>query len=216
MSIQLQLNRSPSVVRVSACYDTKTGPPQPKPSPQEEAAAAAQLKQQLEYMRQLLNEVGVAVEDLQQQHRQSLTEMQQATVELSVVAASWIVGAAIDADMFAVDDLVAAMVDKLHKEQPIRVFMNPEDAALLNHLRSSSDAEDFANADVEFLPEAELARGIVRAESARSTLMTDMDDRLADIRRIWMENLNDTQTERRADDPAGRGFRRFPERRHTA
>ncbi len=215
-SIRLLLNRSPSVVRVSSCYDTKSGPPPDPGSQQQNEAAAKQLEEQLEYLRQLLNEVGVAVDDLQQQHRESLTEMQQATVELSVVAASWIVGAAIDADMFAVDDLVSAMIDRLHKEQPIRIFLNPEDANLLNHLRSSSDAEAFANSDVEFLPDAELARGIVRAESARSTLMTDMDDRLADIRRLWMENLNESQTERRADDPAGRRFRRFPERRHTA
>jgi flagellar biosynthesis/type III secretory pathway protein FliH len=142
--------------------------------------------------------------------------MQVATIELAIVAASWIVGAAIERDMFAIDDLVQSMVEQLYKEQPIRIFLNVDDAALLNGLKTSADAPGFADADVEFVAEAGVARGIVRAESARSVLVTDMDDRLADIRRIWMENLNETQTERRADDPAGRGFRRFPERRHSA
>ncbi|MCA9049087.1 MAG: hypothetical protein KDA89_10195 [Planctomycetaceae bacterium] len=182
----------------------------------EDQQQAARITEQLNYLQELLNNIGVAVEELQQQHRDSLTELQQAAVELAVVAASWIVGAAIDADIFAVDDLVAQMVAQLHREQPIRIFLNPDDAILLEHLRGSSDVPQFAAAEIEFVPEPELSRGICRAESSRTTLVTDMDDRLAEIRRIWMENLNETQTERRTDDPTGRRFRRFPDRRHTA
>ena len=200
---------------------SKTQPPpssQPQPAtpPAEPPADNDKLAQQLEYLQQLLNEVGLAVEDLQQQHRDSMTEMQVATIELSIAAASWIVGVAIDRNMFAIDDLVNSMVEQLNREQPIRVYLNTDDANLLTGLKASADTPRFAEADVEFIAEPGMARGIVRAESTRSILTTDLDDRLADIRRIWMENLNDTQTERRADDPAGREFRRFPERRHTA
>ncbi|MCP4169709.1 MAG: hypothetical protein GY758_02930 [Fuerstiella sp.] len=174
------------------------------------------IAEQLNYLQELLNDIGTAIEELQQQHRESLTEMQQTTVELSVAAASWIVGAAIDADVFAVDDLVESMVRHLHKEQPVRIFLNPEDASLLSQLIENSEAHRLVDADVEVASDVELTRGNCRVQSARTTLITDLDDRLADIRRIWMENLNETQTERRADDPAGRGFRRFPDRRHTA
>ncbi|MCA9085101.1 MAG: hypothetical protein KDA81_13650 [Planctomycetaceae bacterium] len=221
--VRVTLQQSPSGVRIVRSGPKPKPAPPKGPTPEEQQAAARaveeqneRLTQQLNYLQELLNSVGGAVEDLQQQHRASLTEMQQAAVELSVVAASWIVGAAIDADMFAVDDLVAQMVAQLHREQPIRIFLNPDDVTLLEHLRNSSDVPQFAAAEVEFVPEPALARGICRAESSRTTLMTDMDDRLAEIRRIWMENLNDTQAERRTDDPSGRRFRRFPDRRHTA
>ena len=207
---RLQFRRSPTSVRLGRAA------PEPAAEAPAEEKENEQLAEQLNYLQQLLNDVGIAVEDLQQQHRNTLTEMQQATVELSVAAASWIVGAAIDADVFAVDDLVRSMIDRLQKEQPVRIFLNSADAQLLTGLKASTDAPSFADADVEFIADPELSRGVVRAESTRTTLITDMDDRLADIRRIWMENLNDTQIERRADDPDGRGFRRFPERRHSA
>lgn len=210
--VSLLFRRSPVAVRPASSHAPPVAEPVAKPEPEDDGKIA----EQLVWLQQLLNDIGVAVEDLQQQHRDTIAEMQQTTVELAIVAASWIVGVAIDENMFAIDDLVRSMIDQLHREQPIRIHLNSDDAALLNALKSSSETQTFSDAEVEFLPAPELARGIVRAESSRSTLVTDMEDRLADIRRIWMENLNETQTERRADDPAGRGFRRFPERRHTA
>ena len=213
---RISLSQSPVSVRmVTVTSESPASRHVPEPAPATPSNEEL-IAEQLNYLQQLLNDIGTSIEELQQQHRESLTELQQTTVELSVAAASWIVGAAIDADMFAVDDLVASMVRHLHKEQPVRIFLNPEDASLLNHLIESSDTSQLAAADMEVAADAELARGNCRVESARTTLVTDLDDRLADIRRIWMENLNETQTERRADDPAGRGFRRFPDRRHTA
>ena len=213
---RIALSRSPLSVRMV----TVTSQPAPEHRPQEQTPTAPAkdelIAEQLNYLQQLLNDIGAAIVELQQQHRETLTEMQQATVELSITAASWIVGAAIDADVFAVDDLVASMVRHLHKEQPVRVFLNPQDATLLNELIDSSEADQLVDSEIEVASDGELTRGNCRVESARTTLVMDLEDRLADIRRIWMENLNETQTERRADDPAGRGFRRFPDRRHTA
>lgn len=218
--IRLLLNQSPSHIRLRSSDEENAArppvAPPPQPAPADETADTDKIAEQLSYLQQLLNEVGFSIEELQQQHRDTLTELQQASIELAVSAASWIVGAAIDANQFAIDDLVQAMVDRLNTDEPIRVMMNPDDAELLNMLRNSADAKEFAAANVEYVKDTQLKRGEVRAESARLTLMTDMDERLADIRQIWLENLNDTQTERRADDPAGRGLRRFPERRHTA
>ena len=42
------------------------------------------------------------------------------------------------------------------------------------------------------------------------------DRRLEEIRRTWMEKLDDSQIERRGDGSASRTLRRFPERRETA
>ena len=147
--IRLLLNQSPSHVRLATCDAQSAAPETPQPAPAEEPSDTEKIAEQLNYLQQLLNEVGFAIEELQQQHRESLTEMQQATIELSIAAASWIVGAAIDADQFAVDDLVQQMVDRLNTDQPIRVMMNPDDAQLLDLLRSSADAAEFAAANVE-------------------------------------------------------------------
>lgn len=178
--------------------------------------AQQQLAEQLAALQQVVNEVGLAIADLQQQQRTTLGELQQAAVELAVAAASWLTGAALDRDQFAVDELVEQMIKELNREQPLRIYLNPADARLLELLRSSPDAEGLTAGDVEYVTDPELIRGQVRAESSRSILVSDLDERLTDIRQTWLENLNDTQTERRADDPDGRAFRRFPERRNSA
>ncbi|MCP4783555.1 MAG: hypothetical protein GY903_23090 [Fuerstiella sp.] len=213
---RITLSRSPSSVRMVSVAARSSSERSAKEQTPAAPSKEELIAEQLNYLQQLLNDIGVAIEELQQQHRETLAEMQQATVELSITAASWIVGAAIDADVFAVDDLVASMVRHLHKEQPVRIFLNPEDATLLNEMIENSEAGQLVDSEVEVAPDTELKRGNCRVESARTTLVMDLDDRLADIRRIWMENLNESQIERRADDPAGRGFRRFPDRRHTA
>ncbi|HIE96739.1 MAG TPA: hypothetical protein EYG03_20885 [Planctomycetes bacterium] len=213
---RITLSRSPLSVRMVTVTSQSAAELRAKAQTPAAPSKEELIAEQLNYLQQLLNDIGAAIEELQQQHRETLTEMQQATVELSITAASWIVGAAIDADVFAVDDLVASMVRHLHKEQPVRIFLNPEDVTLLNDLIENTEAGPLVDSEVELAPDGELTRGNCRVESARTTLVMDLEDRLADIRRIWMENLNETQTERRADDPAGRGFRRFPDRRHTA
>lgn len=220
-TVQLSFRRSPAQVSVlNADAPTKPAPkPQPAPQPQPEPQPdnSQQLQEQLDYLQNLLNDVGRSVEELHDQHRNTIREMQETTIELATVAASWLTRAAIDADVFAVDDLVRDMIERLHNEQPIRIHMNRDDANLLSSLKeSSSDTPDFSNADVEFVADDRLSRGTVRAESTRTTLVTDLDERLAEIRQIWMENLNETQTERRADESTGRALKRFPDRRNSA
>ncbi|GAB5440159.1 MAG: hypothetical protein Fues2KO_05080 [Fuerstiella sp.] len=219
MATRLLLKESPHAVRVSSVLTAeqsaaeqaaKQPPPPSAPGPQEQLAA------QLTALQQLVNEVGIAIEDLQEQHRTTLSELQQVAVELAVVAASWLTGAALERDQFAVDDLVDSMIGELHREQPLQICLNPADAQLLELLRNSPDAAALTAENVEYVTDPKLPRGQVRAESARSILVADMDERLTDIRQNWLENLNDTQTERRADDPHGRAFRRFPERRNSA
>ena len=235
-TIQLEFRRRPDNVAVLLPHappaDSAQQPAEPKSPPPPvsdpattsapaavapEADNAERIQEQLEYLQNLLNDVGRAVEDLQDQHRNTTTEMQETAVELAVVAASWLTRAAIDADEFAVDDLVREMVAHLQHEKPVRIFMNRDDANLLMSLKeSSSDTPEFSNADIEFVTNDELQRGAIRAESDRTTLITDLDGRLAEIRQLWMENLNETQTERRADESTGRKLKRFPDRRHSA
>jgi len=166
-------------------------------------------------LQQLLADTTEALQDLQAQHRQSLGEMQEVAVELAVAAASWLTGAAIDRNVFAVDDLILKSLEHLELNQSVRVRLNPADHALLQKLLKDPDSHSHLR-DVSYEPDASISRGSVRVESGRRILITDMNSRLDEIRRTWMEKLDDSQIERRGDGSASRTLRRFPERRETA
>lgn len=181
------------------------------------AAAADPGVSQAEHqqMTALLAQLVESVLDLQDQQRQSLSEMQHAAVELAVAAASWLTGAAIEAGQFAVDDLVKMALHRLEADTPVRVHMNPRDHSLLKTLTDQT-AESELLERIVCVEDPDLPRGNCRFEAGRRTLMTDLETRLEEIRRLWMENLDATQVERRADGSHGRSLRRFPDRRETA
>jgi len=161
-----------------------------------------------------LQTVVESVEQLSEQRRQSLEELQQVAVELSVAAARWLLGVAIEADMFAVDDLVRRAVERLDSDTGVTVRLHPDDLRLLQALQSESDDDTELPAEVK--SDATLSRGSCRVEAGRQTLLSDMDSRLEDIRRMWLESLDASQVERRRNGANASGLRRFPERRETA
>lgn len=166
-------------------------------------------------LQQLLADAAEAIQELQTQHRQSLGEMQEVAVELAVAAASWLVGVAIDRGMFAVDDLIMKSLEHLELTQPVKIRLNPADHELLQMLMkdpaSPSQLDQMSYAGDQSIP-----RGAMRVESGRRILLTDMNSRLEEVRRTWMEKLDDSQIERRGDGSASGRLRRFPERRETA
>ena len=65
--------------------------------------------------------------------------------------------------------------------------------------------------------DASIDRGGVRLETESGRIvLSDVVSRLAEIRQQWMENINDTQTERRSVPDDVEQLRRFPDRRETA
>lgn len=166
-------------------------------------------------LQQLLADAAEAVVELQSQHRQSLGEMQEVAVELATAAASWLVGVAIDKNMFAVDDLILKAFEHLELNQSVKVRLNPADHDLLQTLLTNPASRKQLD-EVSCVKDTTIARGTVRVESGRRILLTDMHSRLEEIRRSWMEKLDDSQIERRGDGSASRTLRRFPERRETA
>ena len=156
-----------------------------------------------------------AVQELQTQHQQSLGEMQEVAVELATAAASWLVGYAIDRDMFAVDELILKALEHLELNQSVKVRLHPADHTLLQTLLSDPVSRQQLDL-VSCLQDESIPRGSVRVESGRRILLTDMHTRLEEIRRTWMEKLDDSQIERRGDGSISRTLRRFPERRETA
>jgi hypothetical protein len=70
--------------------------------------------------------------------------------------------------------------------------------------------------NVSCFDDPQMPRGSCRVESGRRILLSDMNSRLDEIRRSWMEKLDDTQVERRGNGSAAAALRRFPDRRETA
>ena len=171
--------------------------------------------EEISRLQQILADAAEAVVELQSQHRQSLGEMQEIAVELATAAASWLVGVAIENDMFAVDDLILKAFEHLELNQSVKVRLNPADHDLLQSLLTDPASRKQLD-EVSCVKDTTIARGTVRVESGRRILLTDMHSRLEEIRRSWMEKLDDSQIERRGDGSASGTLRRFPERRETA
>ncbi|MFO1000750.1 MAG: FliH/SctL family protein [Planctomycetaceae bacterium] len=181
----------------------------------EEIGLGGVSEEELTELRQMLANTAELVMELQDQHRQSLHEMQEVAVELAVAATSWLTGVAIDRGEFAVDDLIRKALHQMEIDQPVRVRLNPADHDLLKNLiRDPAGRRMLEN--VSCFDDPELARGTCRVESGRRILLSDMESRLENIRRSWMEKLDDSQVERRGDGSTSRTLRRFPERRETA
>lgn len=166
-------------------------------------------------LRNLLEQAVASVEELQEQQRQSLQELQEVAVELAVAAASALTGAAIDRGQFAVDDLILQALDQMQMTDPVRVRMNSQDYELLQALMKEPEASEELQR-LTVIQDDSLNRGSCRVESGRRILLTDVPTRLNDIRRSWMEKLDDSQIERRGDGSTGRSLRRFPDRREAS
>jgi hypothetical protein len=190
-----------------AAAPAAAAPSLPTAAPREEDEAA--LQRLTESLLELLTEH-------EARRRQSLQELQHVAVELAIVAASQIVAQAIDAGVFAVESLVAEAVATLGRSERIVVALHPLDLALL-HERIAGRAPDWPVDAVSFRPDPALGRGNCRADAEEGlALISDVGARLSDMRRHWLEGIDESQVERRHDADSGRPLRRFPDRRETA
>ncbi len=181
----------------------------------EEVGLGGVSEEELAELRQMLANTAGLVMELQDQHRQSLHEMQEVAVELATAATSWLTGVAIDRGEFAVDDLIRKALHQMEIDQPVRVRLNPADHELLKNLMRDPAGRRMLE-NVSCFDDSSLSRGSCRVESGRRIVLSDMESRLENIRRSWMEKLDDSQVERRGDGSTSGTLRRFPERRETA
>lgn len=172
-------------------------------------------EEELIAVRQMIGNISEQVQELKIQQHQSLHELQEVAVALATSAASWLVGYAIDRGHFAVDDLIRTALMELEPDQGVRVHLNPADHEILKSLMENAENRRDLE-DIQIIDNPQLSRGSCRVESGRRILVTDMNERLDDIRRLWMEKLDDSQVERRGNGSTSGTMRRFPERRETA
>lgn len=164
----------------------------------------------------LLESIRDAVRDCEQRRQQSLGELQQVAIELAVAASSHLVFEAIEQEQFGVQRLVEQAVDQLGLQAPFEVRLHPQDVELLDRQLAGQPAP-WMDRQVAIHADASMPRGGCRVESAEGRIVvSDMAVRLSDIRRHWMEELDDAQIERRESQANGQPVKRFPDRRETA
>lgn len=172
--------------------------------------------QELGECQQLLSAAVDAIHSAEERREQTLLEMQQISLELAVAAASHLVHEAIQRDQFGIEELIRSTIRQVDEGFPLTVTLNPEDQALLNRrLDSIENKQDLEALSIQV--DASLPRGTcqVRTSDGRSW-RTEMSTRLDQIRKHWLEELDESQVERRQTQETDSSLRRFPDRRETA
>ncbi|SFI26057.1 FliH/SctL family protein [Planctomicrobium piriforme] len=200
-----------AVVNETIAPARPAGTPVPASFPQGAAKPVAEPD-----LRPLLEQISAQLVEVEQRRQQSLFELQHVAIELSIAVASQLVHEALSREQFAVEELVRHAVDKMGLGSPVSVTLNPTDLTLLQK-RLAKQPASWSGSQIELRGEATVARGGCRAESPDGRmLVSDITSRLSEIRRHWMEELDDAQVERRRAAGEGPALRRFPDRRETA
>lgn len=154
-----------------------------------------------------------AVDDRRQQ---LLDELQTVAIELSIAVASHLTFQAIDADNFGVEKIVKSAIERIDPALRTVICLASEDYELLKR-RASELLANCEQRNVVINVDSSLARGACEVRQPQGThVVSDISTRLAEIRRHWLEELDDSQVERRAAQIGGQRLRRFPDRRETA
>jgi flagellar biosynthesis/type III secretory pathway protein FliH len=182
---------------------------EPPPVPEPEPAVSEELLA-------LLESIHAAVLDCEERRRQSLGELQQVAIELAVAAASSLLFQEIEQERAGIRELVEQAIGHLGLDAPLDVLLHPQDAELLER-QLADPPVPWTDQQVTIQTDASLPRGGCRVESADGRiLVSDVAVRLSEIRRHWMEELDDAQIERRRTQTDGHSVKRFPDRRETA
>ncbi|MEZ6130567.1 MAG: FliH/SctL family protein [Planctomycetaceae bacterium] len=189
---------------------------QVQPVDTEQVARQQKLHQENEQVSRLLDDLRQVVEELEQRRSQSLHELQQIAVELAVMAASHVVYAELERDGLGVENLVAQAIAELPLNSVASVRLNPQDLALLN-ARTAKESVPWNRTQIQLVADGSISRGGLHLETeAGRILLSDVVSRLSEVRQQWMENIDDTQIERRRVQENSESLRRFPDRRETA
>lgn len=190
--------------------------PPPSPDAELEPAAAAAVVQHDPQVVQLLESVQQAVLELEDRRRESLSELQQAVVELSVAIASQLTYRVIEAGEFAVEKMVQDAVSRLPAAEHVKLRLNPADHELFHERLKAIPAESLDSRSLQLTADPSVSRGGCLAELPEQGILFDIELLLGDLHTELMEGLSDAQIERRRSQGADRSLRRFPDRRETA
>lgn len=187
------------------------GPPGGPTSDPPEASPATCEAELAELLERLIR----SLEELDQRRRQNLQEMQQVAVELSLLVASHILQQQLSQDTFPIEPLVMEAIERLAPHEPIEVRLHPQDLQMME--RQMADRLPAGKLEqVRLLADPSLARGSCLANAAEFGLLSSLEQRMANVRQLLLEGLEDAEIERRQTGAATDSLRRFPDRRETA
>jgi len=189
--------------------------PEPTPEPEPPAPPQPAVREDPQILG-LLESIQQTVAALEERRRESLVELQQAVVELSVAIASQLTYQAIEAGEFAVEKMVADAVSRLPVAEHVTLRLHPDDLKLYQERLKSIPAESLDARSLNLQADPQVSRGGCLAELPEQGILCDIELLLGDLHTELMEGLSDAQVERRRSQGADRSLRRFPDRRETA
>lgn len=213
----IQLTQPMTGVTISDLQAATAGTGQRIQTPAEiEESRRNQLLERSDQTLQAIQGIQEALEEMEGRRAQSLEELQQIAIELAVMAAEHMTHRKLQAGDFGLDTLVQTAVQQLGMNEAASLQLHPDDLDLLK--RQMADLNTAFNPRrIQTVGNPGLDRGTVRlvGESGR-IVMSTVASRLSEIKHVWMENLDDAQTERRDVPTDAQQMRRFPDRRETA
>lgn len=163
-----------------------------------------------------LGSIRESLVDLEQRRQQSLAEMQQLAVELSVEIAAQVINQQLETNQSLAVGLAERAIARLNAAGETTLLLHPDDAAVVQAAVQESEAMQAEFQNVTIAGHPALPRGACQAESSQFGVRIDPASHLETIRQTLLEQLDDAQTERRTNEAGSRGMRRFPDRRETA
>jgi flagellar biosynthesis/type III secretory pathway protein FliH len=173
-------------------------------------------REEAEILERLQENLDELSQELWEQQRQRLAEMQRVAVELAVAIASRLLHQRIEQGDLAVENLVRQVAERLEPQEALTVYLHPTDLALLQ--QQGQDAQDWHpnEGKLKLVGDPSLCRGDCRAETGDMSLLLSLDKQLEEVRKHLLNVLPDADVEQRNNLTGDRQLRRYPERRHTA
>ncbi len=170
----------------------------------------------LENMNRLLEAIVESIGELESRRSKSLSELQQAAVEIAVIVANNIVRRAISADNYGVVDLVNEVISRLGAEKTVTIYLHPNDHRLFEEqLKKEEKTLHEVAARIQVNADPNLQPGECYADAGDFGLLSTIEQQLTDIRQMLLEGLEDAEAERRKARSTSEIIRRFPDRRET-
>jgi hypothetical protein len=154
--------------------------------------------------------------EIEGRRQQTLDELQQLSIELAIEVASHVIRREIERDEFPIAHVVSEAIKRMEDCRTVTVRLHPLDLKQIESLHEKAAEQGIAAPQLRLVADPSLTRGTCVADGGDFGLLTTWEQQLSDVQRLLREGLDDAQVERRGDETANSGMRRFPDRRETA
>ncbi len=183
-----------------------------KVEPSREVVEKQQAENEHQEVMDSLESIQAQLEEMSAARRQSLAELQELAVRLSVKIARSIIYTEIADDTSRIEHLVEMSLAQLDADTPIVVHVHPEVYSRLNH----SHAAVLRREKLHIVADPEIAIGDCSIVGPAFTFFAGVESKLAEIEQKLVEGLSNAEIERRHPGKNDRGLQRFPDRRNLA